>query len=210
MVSIEPATSEQEKFYLDFGFRYSKTSSLPSETIQINLKASEKQLLSEMHHKTRYNIGLAKRKGVKAKVSQEIELFAQKWQKSAKERGMWLSQKREIISIFQSFKDRSHILLAFENKDPIAGILVIHSNSVSYYMYAFSTPDGRKKHAPTFLAWEAIKLSKAEGSSIFDFEGIYDPRYPLKAWKGFTRFKKSFGGKDTEFPRPLHKFFFPF
>jgi lipid II:glycine glycyltransferase (peptidoglycan interpeptide bridge formation enzyme) len=67
-------------------------------------------------------------------------------------------------------------------------------------MYAASSKKGKKLYAPTLNTWEAIRLSKKKGSSIYDFEGIYDSRFPLKTWRGFTRFKKSFGGKEIKYP----------
>jgi lipid II:glycine glycyltransferase (peptidoglycan interpeptide bridge formation enzyme) len=47
------------------------------------------------------------------------------------------------------------------------------------------------------LVWEALKLAKKRGCRIFDFEGIYDERFPKAAasWKGFTKFKEGFGGE---------------
>ena len=77
-------------------------------------------------------------------------------------------------------------------------------------MYAASTTNGKQLFVPTMLVWEAIKLGKKLGKKYFDFEGIYDERFPLKAWKGFTRFKQSFGGKEVVFPGTLRKLFINF
>ena len=76
-------------------------------------------------------------------------------------------------------------------------------------MYAAASDAGKKLFAPTLCAWEAIKLSKKHGSKIFDFEGIYDERFPLKSWHGFTRFKKSFGGREIEYPGAFVKYRIP-
>jgi len=54
------------------------------------------------------------------------------------------------------------------------------------------------------------KLAKKMGCKIFDFEGIYDDRFPLKSWLGFSRFKKSFGGLEVEYPGAYSKFLLPF
>jgi lipid II:glycine glycyltransferase (peptidoglycan interpeptide bridge formation enzyme) len=50
------------------------------------------------------------------------------------------------------------------------------------------------------LVWEAIKRAKKMGCRTFDFEGIDDPRFPIRAWRGFSHFKKSFGGKEIDYP----------
>ncbi len=47
---------------------------------------------------------------------------------------------------------------------------------------------------------DAILLAKKSGCKVFDFDGIYDERFPIKTWLGFTKFKKGFGGKEIEYP----------
>jgi lipid II:glycine glycyltransferase (peptidoglycan interpeptide bridge formation enzyme) len=99
--------------------------------------------------------------------------------------------------------------LAFRKNELLGGVLAVSTKDISYYMYAASTISGNKSFAPTLLAWEAIKYARSEGKKIFDFEGIYDERYPLKNWKGFSRFKKSFGGKQVEFRLTVRRYFLP-
>jgi lipid II:glycine glycyltransferase (peptidoglycan interpeptide bridge formation enzyme) len=48
------------------------------------------------------------------------------------------------------------------------------------------------------------------GCKIFDFEGIYDSRFPIKSWLGFTHFKKQFGGNEIAYPGCYIKFRLPF
>jgi hypothetical protein len=40
---------------------------------------------------------------------------------------------------------------------------------------------------------------------MFDFEGIFDERYPKsnRDWLGFSKFKSGFGGKEIYFPPPF-------
>jgi lipid II:glycine glycyltransferase (peptidoglycan interpeptide bridge formation enzyme) len=75
-------------------------------------------------------------------------------------------------------------------------------------MYAASSLEGKKYFAPTLVAWNAIMSSKKEGKKIFDFEGIYDERFPLNSWKGFSRFKNGFGGNVVSYPGCLSKTIF--
>ena len=53
--------------------------------------------------------------------------------------------------------------------------------------------------------FDTEKERKKEGKKVFDFEGIYDERFPLISWKGFTRFKKGFGGIEVEYPGTLRE-----
>ncbi len=209
VVYIEPLTKSQTKYYLSHGFKKTKETSLPSKTIRIDLKKSENKLLSEMYHKTRYNIGLAKRRNVKIQKTDEIQKFADFWQTCAKSRKMYLSQKHEIKRIYDAFGKDAQLLFAYCENELIGAVMILSAKAVSCYMYAASNNSGNKLFAPSLLVWEAIRYSKRIGARLFDFEGIYDERYPLKTWKGFTRFKKGFGGDEFEHEGPLRKYFLP-
>ncbi len=163
-----------------------------------------------MHHKTRYNVRLAKRKGVVIKKSSDIEKFTEFWQKDARTRGQYFSQKKDINMLYTAYEKDSDLLFAYKDEELLGAVLILHAENSSYYMYAASNEQGKKLHVPTLLVWEALVRSKKRGSKIFNFEGIYDERFPLKSWKGFTRFKKSFGGNEVEYPSPLKRVFLPF
>lgn len=217
-VIIEPKDDFQEAVLKSLGFKRSNSPYLPSKTIHIDLTQPQERLLKNMHYKTRYNIKLAQKNGVEISTSNDIGAFAEFWQACAqKQRRMYLSQKKEITQMYKSFRDNAELLLAhytkgqielisqhnqhtFVQPELIAGILLIHTKDISYYMYAASNEEGKKYFAPTLLVWEALQRSRERGSKVFDFEGIYDERFPLPRWKGFSRFKKSFGGEEVVYP----------
>ncbi|KKQ53364.1 hypothetical protein A2865_03800 [Candidatus Woesebacteria bacterium RIFCSPHIGHO2_01_FULL_39_17] len=213
-IVIEPRKASlrgKPNLLIEHGFRLSRSPFVPAKTIHIDLTKSEKQLLKEMHYKTRYNIKKAISNKLKVTSSKNINQFADFWQKCAlKQRGMFLSQKKEIIELYKAFGRNAHLLLGYKDKELISGILMIRTSDIAYYMYAASSDKGKKLFAPTLNSWETIKLAKKLGCKIFDFEGIYDERFPLKSWKGFTRFKKSFGGREIEYPGAFVKYRFPF
>lgn len=209
-IVIEPKNINDKQIITNKNYRQNQIPFIPAKTIYIDLTKSDKQLLKEMHHKTRYNIKVAKKRKVIIKISKDINKFAKFWQECAlKQRGMFLSQKNEIAQLYKAFSNSSDIILAIHSNKLVAGILLIHSDKTSYYMYAASSSFGKKVFAPTLAVWKAIKVSKGAGSKIFDFEGIYDKRFPLKSWKGFSRFKKSFGGREIEHPGAFTKYRFP-
>lgn len=205
-IIVEPKTNQQINQLTNHGLCQGKSFFLPSKTIHIDLSKSEKKLLKEMHHKTRYNIKKAIRNKLKVRRSKDIKTFADFWQDCAKrQRGMFLSQKKEITELYKAFGKNAHLVLVYNDKALVSGILIIMTEDIAYYMYAASSEFGKKLFAPTLNAWEAIKLAKNLGCKIFDFEGIYDERFPLKSWQGFTRFKKSFGGYEVEYPGTFTK-----
>ena len=58
--SIEPLTIDHKSLIIAEGFKLSRSPSLCTKTVQVDLTKSKDKLLSEMHHKTRYNIKKAK------------------------------------------------------------------------------------------------------------------------------------------------------
>ncbi|HSX49301.1 MAG TPA: peptidoglycan bridge formation glycyltransferase FemA/FemB family protein, partial [Candidatus Saccharimonadales bacterium] len=142
-----------------------------------------------------------KTKNIKVVKSNDIHMFTKFWRENfEKKRFPFFSQQKNIIALHIAFGNNSRILIAESGGKPIAALFILIFDKVAYYMYAASNNEGKKLFAPTLLTWEAILLTKKSGCKIFDFDGIYDERFPLKSWLGFTKFKKGFGGKEIEYP----------
>ena len=189
------------------GFEKASNCFIPSKTIQIDLTKSKKELSKNLKQKTRYNIKVAKKNGIKIEKSKDINSFLDLWHKSARERGMWLSQKKEIENLWKSFGKNAVLYVAFISDEVLAGLLVLFTKDAAYYIYAASTENGKTLFAPTLLTWEAILDAKKSGKKIFDFDGVYDKRYKnTKNWQGFTKFKESFGGDAVTYPGTFVKY----
>jgi lipid II:glycine glycyltransferase (peptidoglycan interpeptide bridge formation enzyme) len=209
-IYIEPSDDKQYRNLLKKGFKKYNSPFLPTKTVQIDLEKSGNSLLTKMHPKARYNIKHAEKLGVRIETSDDIDKFANFWQKTSLSWGMFIPETRNIKEIYLAFEDGAKIFFAIKDDKVLGGILLISTKEISYYVYAAYSDQGKKLFAPTLLVWEAIKYAKNKKKKIFDFEGVFDERYPLKAWKGFSRFKQSFGGKVIEFPGPLVKSNLPF
>jgi len=209
-ITIEPLTIKHQSLIVAHGYKLSKSPSLCTKTVHVDLTKSENNILSKMHHKTRYNIKVAKKRGVIVSASKDIERFAEFWQKQAfSQRRMFLPMKHEINAIYTSFGKDAHILFATKDKALLSAILLILTKDIAYYMYATSTREGKRLFAPTLVAWESIRLAKKLGCKLYDFEGIYDERFPLPSWKGFSRFKKSFYREFVDYPGSFVKYQIP-
>ena len=92
--------------------------------------------------------------------------------------------------------------LAYLGQDLVGALLILYHDSVATYWAAFASPSGYKSFAPTLLTWTAMKKAKENKSEIFDFGGIYDPRYPkmYSRWIGFTKFKSGFNPTVISYP----------
>lgn len=196
-ISIEP----KSKTISFTGFRLSKSPSLPTKTIHIDLEKSEKELLKDMSQKTRYNIKLSQKKNTEIIESENIYDFTNFWRENfEKKRFPLFSQQKNIVAMKNAFKENSRILLAKKDGVIVSVLFLLLHNKATYYMYAASNAEGRKNFAPTLLTWTGILISKKKGYKVFDFDGVYDKRFPIKTWAGFTKFKKGFGGKEINYP----------
>ena len=133
--------------------------------------------------------------------------------------GKILKVDKQFKALWQAFwPKKTALLLAYPSPGvpgatfsallPFAGLLLLFHDQIAYYYQAASIKLGKKLAASSLLVWEALRLSKKKGCKTFDFEGIFDPRFPQKSWLGFTKFKKGFGGREIVYPPSLTKTFF--
>lgn len=194
----------------------------PSKTSLIDLTQSQTKLLTDFAPAARRAVRRGEKLGVQVKKSSDIQTFASLWQSRMRRKGDWLAGTKEILTLWQAFQDNTHLLVT-QNQEPTAklnlakaqkspkslnaGVLLIQNGRTLHYMHATSTPEANQDRAPTLLVWEALKLGQKLGCSLFDFEGIYDKRFPgeQKSWQGFSRFKQGFGGKPVSYLSPYRK-----
>lgn len=198
----------------EMGFIYPKLfrrSHSPSATLLVDLIKDEKQLLAEMHQKTRYNIRVAERHGVQVAPvdANDAENFAVFWQvmeETAKRDGIKLLPRAHYQRILSLKKDPRTILLFARIREEVLSvmILMVHGATATY-LHGGSATRGRNSMASTLLQWEAMKLAKQQGCDVYDFWGIQLDEHAPGAqpqdlgWAGITRFKKGFGGSTVRY-----------
>lgn len=176
----------------------------PNWTQILELTKSEEELLKNMHHKTRYNIRLAQKKGVVVKeISNDkgFEIFSKLYFDTCK-RQHYLGHNYNYHKIvWNNLKDKiAHILIAFYNDEPLAAYQIWIYDKVGYYVYGGSSNKYRNLMGANLLMWEAIKFAKKNGAKKFDMWGSLPPDYNKNhPWAGFTRFKSGYGTKFVEF-----------
>ncbi len=205
---LEPSIQTNEKnlekilaLLKNSGFAKDNWSLSPTKTIQIDLKKSEDELLKNMEKDTRYNVRLAQRRGVEVKQTDDFEQFKTIYYATAKRKGFWAA-KKELETVWKIFsKNKSaSILSAYHNDEILASTLLLYHEGKGYYYHAASAESRRELMAPYLLLWQSIRYLKKKGYRVMDLEGTYDPRNPVtKKWKGFTLFKKGFGGEEIEY-----------
>jgi peptidoglycan pentaglycine glycine transferase (the first glycine) len=168
----------------------------PTTTIQIDLTQDENKIFDGFEESKRRGVRRALKNNIIVRESEDYDSFVNIRKTQYSPMGFLVCS--EMKHLWNNFYPKNgRLLLAYQNNKPLAGIFLLFFDKVAYYWYASALKSGKKLFAPTFLVWEALKLSKKMGCTMFEFEGIYDPRFPKisESWKGFTKFKEGFGGK---------------
>ncbi len=186
-----------EKMIIGAGLRKGDYEIQPKCSLVINIDKTEEELLSLMKPKTRYNIGLAQRKGVKIKISDDIldvESFWQLVKQTAGRDGFQPHSKEHYKKMFDIFSQQKIIRFfsaEYDNKI-IAMNMVSFFGGVCTYLHGASANMYRDTMAPYLLQWHAILEAKKIGFKFYDFGGVNGNSFFNERWKGITRFKTGF------------------
>lgn len=183
-------------------FTISASPFLPTKSIRVDLTPSEEIIFQRFSEAKRRAVRRAQKNDISIKTSNDIWDLIKIKNKSAGAFGFITTQGIDKLWSF-FYPQHASVLLAYSSSNKcIGGILLLYWDDVAYYWIAGATKEGKKLFAPTLLVWEALKLSKKHKCKEFDFVGVWDERLfkQFKTWKGFTKFKEGFGGKDIYYP----------
>ena len=202
-VIIEPKTELDANFLASIGFRLSKKPYLPSKTLQIDLTQSQMKIFWHLKKDARYAIKRGEATKMKSySTPDEIKKWREAWKSSVKF-NRYVPSSEQLLNLRKSFPDNYSLFLASHNISGriIGGVLFTRSlHDFGYYWYGFTNNEGRTSLSQYSLLYQGILWAKRQGCKVFDFEGVYDPRFPDKSWLGFSHFKRSFGGYEVEYP----------
>lgn len=198
---VDLEKSIDENLFKKIGFRKSKNIQ-PVRTLILDITKSEQELLDQMHYKTRYNIGLAEKRGVKIKNGKNYFEDFWKLMRETTKRDGFHPHPKEYYRKMLKIPGIELFVAEFRGKIIAANIVVFynktapsHSTGQAIYLHGASDYEHRNLMAPHLLQWEQIKEAKKRGCVEYDFWGIDD-----KKWPGVTRFKRGFGGREINYP----------
>jgi len=166
-------------------------------TAWIRPEKSESELLAAMKQKTRYNIRLAGRKGVRIREGgiDDLDRLYQMYLETSIRDGFIIRPKEYYMCVWAKFiKAKMAVpLIAQVDEGVVAGLLLFHFGNRSWYLYGMSTGKHREKMPNYLLQWEAIKISKKFSSKIYDLWGAPDNFNNQDRMWGVYRFKQGLG-----------------
>lgn len=200
----------------DLGFRKSDQTVQPAVTLVVDLGGELDAIMKHQHPKTRYNIRLAERKGVRVRVGTEadIDTFAAMMVETGARDGFAARPKAYYRDALRLLGERAELLLAEHEGDVLAGLFLTRFNGEATYLFGASTDHKRNLMPAYLLQWEAMRRAKECGMARYDFWGVPEELAAeardtggsadaLPPWRehetgdlwGVYRFKRGFGGR---------------
>jgi lipid II:glycine glycyltransferase (peptidoglycan interpeptide bridge formation enzyme) len=220
-LKVEPDwedTPNAHAWWQELGFRRSAQTVQPRRTVIVSLVPDEAAILSQMKSKTRYNVGLALRRGVTVREGAEADLplFYQLLRITSEREGFGVHTERYYSEVWEAFAAHgcAALLIAEYQGRPLAALVAFAWGRQAWYMYGASSNEERQRMPNHLLQWEAMRWAKALGCETYDLWGIPDldesqvgsdvaqaeKRGVLsRGMGGLYRFKRGFGGREVRY-----------
>lgn len=179
----------------------------PGKTLLIDLSKTEQVLLAEMHSKTRYNINLAKKHGVRAEqeivvtpghglyFTEVVKLIAdtetrQKYKGHERE---YYEKFIDFFSFYENSDIKVSVYKALYNRELVSAGIFLDFGNTRTYLFGGSSENFKNIMSPYLLHWTAMIDAKKQNLKFYDFWGTETAAGKVS---GFVRFKLGFGGNE--------------
>ena len=216
----EPHSIILRRKLLASGFRDSRRAVQPQSTIILDLTAGMEESLARMSAKTRYNIRLSERKGIRVMVGSESDIeefyrLALVTSQRDKFPVHNLEYYQKAYLLFREI-DAVQLFLAFFQEKLLAGLMAFALGAKAWYLYGASSDEERQRMPNHALQWAAMNWAWHKGCDSYDLWGIpaeapllEETQSPLlkeliespphgSLW-GVYRFKRGFGGEPVRY-----------
>lgn len=172
----------------------------PAITMIVDVNKSDEELLAAMHPKTRYNIKVAQQHGVnivKDNNQQAIELILQT-QIRQHFRGHGKQYYTNLLNFFTQHQGdlKVYVYQALYQGMPVTAAVMFDFGKTRVYLYGGSSEENKNVMAPYLLHWQAMQDARVAGLKYYDLGGS---EVSGGGERGFTRFKRGFGGRVVEY-----------
>ena len=168
-------------------------------TVIVDLTEDPEAMLMRMKSKTRYNIRLAKRRGVEVRAGglDDIDLLYNMYGHTSVRDDFLIRGKDYYQEVWEQFftAGLAEPLIAEVGGSPVGAVVIFRFGGRAWYIHGMSLDEHREKMFNYRLQWEAMLRSKEAGCREYDMWGapdVFNENDPL--W-GVYRFKDGFGGK---------------
>ena len=198
----------------------------PVRTVRVSLLPDE-PLLMQMHQKTRYNIRLARRRGVTVSVEPPEAAFGDFFslmEETSRRNEYAIHSEAYYRDAVETFRNDGTLMLArVEGGEAAAALIAVGFADEAIYLYGASSTDHRSVGPGFALQFEAMRWARDRGFTRYDLWGIpaTDPETTRAEagdrvastkgddWRGLYEFKVRFGGEIVSYPPPLERPYLP-
>ena len=195
-----PRIPELEKKYESLGFRVRNEQCDKYDLIQprynmiLNLdEPTFEELMPHFSEKTRYNIRLSARKGVKvhwSRTEEDLKKFFDLYEVTAVRDHIGHRPYEYFKRMMDAYEnsDLLRVYIAEHEGEALAGAICIHYGNKTWYIYGASSNNKRNLMPNYAMQAEMIKWGYENGSKIYDFGGVFI----LDKSNGLYKFKEGF------------------
>ncbi len=172
-----------------------------ASSLVVDIGRPEEAILRGMKSKTRYNIGLARRKGVRVFRAgpDHLPAFYDLYCQTASRNNFAVCEYKHFLALFNAhISDPGNsellFLMAAHNQDLLAGAIAAVSGKSALYLYGASSDIKKNLMAPYAVHWEIMRFSRSLGCTAYDMGAVSPSVDPDHPFYGLYRFKTGFGG----------------
>lgn len=208
-----PPRTEIRELRMNFGtrnrmLRKAPHDHFPPDTVLVDLRGSEEDVLTRMRQTTRHSI----KKALRSPVSyltlslENIALWYEVYRDTAVRKGFYYEQCDYFIDLFHCVQKDAFtgeimldILCAQNEGKILAGMILGSCGKRGYYLYAGSLDERREFMSNYGLQWKAIQILRSRGCQSYDLMGIPPNGAPCHPMAGLYTFKTGLGGQVLHF-----------
>lgn len=185
-----------------WNIRKSCTDLTVASSLVVDLDGDDDAILARMKPKTRYNIGLAQRKGVTVRTvsAKNLPEFHALYCQTAERNGFSPCSFENFTALFTcrfTAEEQSRLvfLLASHGADNLAGAIIGISGKAANFLYGASSNKKRNLMAPYLMHWTAMLCAREQGCLTYEMGAVSPGLDPAHPFYGMYRFKTGFGGR---------------
>jgi lipid II:glycine glycyltransferase (peptidoglycan interpeptide bridge formation enzyme) len=176
-------------------------------TILVDLRPPEEEIIVSFKPKTRYNIRLAARHGVRVQrlaVDETTIDLMYRLMRSTQRRAGFMLRPRDYFADYwrlQHAAGQGDFFFALLGDEVLAGCFVTRFGERAWYKDGGSSRRHHELMAPHLLQWEVMRWLRQNGVTVYDLVAVPRPvdMSPDHPFYGLYRFKSGFNEHVTEF-----------
>jgi len=198
-IVVEPAVKSDAKKLINSNYKLSNSPFVPSKTLVCDLSKNIDAIFKSLTKDARYSIRKNSDTEIIEVDNKKLKNFWESW-KSNTPLSRYIPSLTNLTNLQKIFGQDILVLASNFDGNISAGSVFLKSEDTAYYWFSFTGKVGRQRLHQYKIVWEGIAWAKKSGCKYFDFEGVFDKRFPIPKWKGFSFFKRQFGGKEKTYP----------